>query len=435
MEESLLARGFSLVAWGEPAGVRVVNTCTVTAKTDRECRREITRAARLDPSSLLVVTGCYAQVAPDRVSAIPGVALVLGNEDKLRLAEHLERLLAERLAPEPGGGGEPGAAPAADRHRAPACVTAYEGESPGFPDQLLHHFTGYTRAFLKVQTGCDGGCSYCTIPAARGPARSMRLAAVGSQIRLLAEEGYREVVLTGVDLGAWGRDTGEGSLADLLSALVDLDPDLCFRLSSTEPMEVDERVLSVIGGAGERFAHHLHLPLQSGSDGVLRRMNRPYRAHAYAERVQAIRRALPDAAIGADVIVGFPGETEDEFEETMALVAGTSLTYLHVFAYSDRPGTRAWELKPKVRPEVIAERSLRLRRLGARKDADFQDRFKEAELTALVLRERDPAGLLVALTGNYMHVLLPGPDALMNSLVRVRLLRRRADGRWEGEVV
>ena len=261
-------------------------------------------------------------------------------------------------------------------------MTPYQ-TAPVFHGDFFRHFSGYTRAFLKVQNGCDNACSYCVIPEARGPSRSMLLADVATQVRMLADQGFREVVLTGIHLGAWGRDTGEGSLADLLAALTGFHETLRFRLSSTEPMEVDDRVIHVMQAAGERFAQHLHVPLQSGSDTVLRRMNRPYRSEAYLQRVSAIRGAFPDAAIGADVIVGFPGETDEEFAQTLALVERAPLTYLHVFSYSDRPGTRASAMKDKVPPEVIAVRGGHLRSLGARKDREFQDRFQGAVLEAL----------------------------------------------------
>ena len=423
MEEALLDLGYRLVPWDTPAVVRVLNTCTVTAKTDGECRREIRRALRLDPGCRMVVTGCYAQVAPEQTASIPGVALVLGNLDKLRLGDHLERLLARAPLFQDAAGIEP----------APTRVTPYQ-TAPVFRGDFFRHFSGYTRAFLKVQNGCDNACSYCVIPAARGHSRSMLLADVATEVRLLADQGFREVVLTGIHLGAWGRDTGEGSLADLLSALTGFHETLRFRLSSTEPMEVDDRVLQVMEAERTRFAHHLHVPLQSGSDTVLRRMNRPYRSEAYLQRVHAIRGAFPDAAIGADVIAGFPGETDEEFAQTLALVEKAPLTYLHVFSYSDRPGTRASAMKDKVPPEVIAARGGRLRALGVAKDCEFQERFQGTVLDTLVLKERAADGRLVGLTGNYLEVLMEGGDELKNSFVPVRALRRGGDGRWEGVV-
>jgi threonylcarbamoyladenosine tRNA methylthiotransferase MtaB len=260
------------------------------------------------------------------------------------------------------------------------------------------------------------------------------LADVQEQVRILGRQGYAEVVLTGIHLGAWGRDTGEGSLADLLAGLLEVTEVPRYRLSSTEPMEVGDRVLQVMRDSGGRFAEHFHVPLQSGSDAVLRRMNRPYRAGQYADRVLAIRTAFPEAAIGADVIVGFPGETEEEFGESLALVGRLPLTYLHVFAYSDRPGTRSSGMTGKVSPEVIAERSERLRAAGEEKNRRFQEQFRGRTMLALLLRQRAADGRIVGLTGNYLEVLVDGTDEIMNSYAPVRLLDRRPDGRWEAEL-
>lgn len=458
MEEALARRGYRVVEWEGEARVRVLNTCTVTAKTDRACRHEISRAKRRDPDSRLAVTGCYAQVAADKVAAIPGVELVLGNLDKFDLADHLDRLLASPqngcaalsevtpyteqgcdgggFAAEDGGDGC-GQALAGLREASVELSSAGRAAaagSRGFEGEFITHFAGYTRAFLKVQNGCNAACSYCIIPTARGQSRSMRLADVKAQVKLLGEQGYAEVVLTGIHLGAWGRDSGEGVLADLLRGLLEVEEVPRYRLSSTEPMEVDDRVLAVMRGSEGRFAEHLHVPLQSGSDSVLRRMNRPYRRAAYSDRVQAIREAFPEAAIGADVIVGFPGESEEEFAETMEFVAGLPLTYLHVFAYSDRPGTRASAMASKVKPETISARSERLRALGAEKNQVFQQAFRGRTLEALLLRQRAEDGRIVGLTSNYLEVLVEGGDELMNRYAPVTLADRESAGRWSGRL-
>ncbi len=447
MEEALLTQGFRVVPWNQTAAVRVLNTCTVTSKTDRECRRLIRRAKRSDPSSRMVVTGCYAQVAPDRVAAIPEVDLVLGNADKFRLAEHLAGLHASAdagntaftvsaardaaLIGTPPTGAPPTGA-ALTRVTSYASAKALAGGTEG---DFITHFSGYTRAFLKIQNGCDAGCSYCIIPAARGPSRSMPPSRVLEQVQLLGDRGYREVVLTGIHIGAWGRDLGTGdTLADLLTQLPAIESVSRFRLSSIEPMELDERVLHAISAAGRRFADHFHLPLQSGSDRVLRSMNRPYTASAYMARVSQVRSAFPEAALGADVIVGFPGETDEEFEETYTLVANSPLTYLHVFAYSDRPGTRASAMKGKVGPEIIHERSHRLRELGERKNRAFQEAFRGRVLEALVLQRQDEEDRLLALTGNYLRVSVPGDRSVINRLVPVKLLEPSGEG-WGGEIV
>jgi len=443
MQEDLARAGFALVDWEGPADVRVINTCTVTAKSDRTCRHEIHRAKRSDPDCFMVVTGCWAQVTPDAAAAVPGVDLVLGNVDKSQLGRHLAVCLAGRGAIRPAAGFEV-AGPA-------VMVTPYP-DDPTFEGEFFTHFLGYTRAFLKIQTGCDSRCAYCVIPLARGPARSMPRRAVVEQVRLLAAQGYREVVLTGIDLGSWGRDTGEGRLSDLLTALLEdggaaaslqgtgvasFPSDFVgrFRLSSIEPFEVDDSLLDAIGRADARVAHHFHLPLQSGSDSVLRRMGRPYSAAQYLEVVSTIARRFPDSALGADIIVGFPGETDHEFEETLALVERSPLTYLHVFAYSDRPGTRASSMRPKVQPETIHERSVRLRALGDCKNAAFRDRLKGTKQRLLVLRERAADGRLVGLTGNYVEALVDEDETLVNVFVEGRLERSLPDGRWEATLV
>jgi threonylcarbamoyladenosine tRNA methylthiotransferase MtaB len=421
MQETLLAEGYRLVDWDGAADIRVVNTCTVTAKSDRTCRHEIRLAKRLDPECAVVVTGCYAQIDPDAVAAIPGVDLVLGNLDKLRLAEHLAATTGAAAKTRAGG-----------VLAGPTLSISPYPEHSEFEGEFFTHFYGYTRAFLKVQTGCDSHCAYCIIPSARGPARSMPKADVLREVELLAERGFREIVLTGINLGSWGCDTGEGSAADLLQALLAGGRFAVgrYRLSSIEPLEVDEALMDVVAHAGDTVARHFHLPLQSGSDSVLCRMNRPYTGGDYLAVVDELARRFPDAAIGADVIAGFPGESDAEFEQTLAFIEHAPLTYLHVFSYSDRPGTRASRMKPKVPPETIHERSLRLRALGERKNAAFRATLRGTEQRVLILRERDAAGRLVGITGNYVEVLLNGEDDLMNRFAQVRLEEAGEDGRW-----
>jgi threonylcarbamoyladenosine tRNA methylthiotransferase MtaB len=422
MEEMARNAGFMPVPWNGHADVRVLNSCTVTAKTDRECRHEARRAKRNDPRSFLVIAGCYAQISSEAAAAVEGVDLVLGNPDKLDLVTHLSRHFSAR-----------GPTQSSTIARPPVSVTPYP-QSRSFPALPIHHFGGYTRAFLEVQTGCNAHCSYCVIPQARGPSCSMRLDEVVEQIRILGAAGYREVVLTGIHLGMWGRDTGEGTLADLLAALTAIPNGPRIRVSSTEPMEIDDGVLEVMKAAGMRVAHHFHVPLQSGSNAVLRRMNRPYTVEAYVERVECMRGAFPDAAIGADVIVGFPGETDAEFRESLRVVETGALTYVHVFAYSDRPGTVASALPGKVSPEVIAERSEALRAAGAEKKRRFMSRYAGRRVEALVLGRRDAAGRLEGLTGNYMRVLFEGPDVLMNTYVELLLDRLDGDDVWGGRI-
>jgi threonylcarbamoyladenosine tRNA methylthiotransferase MtaB len=411
MQQSFLDEGCRVVEWNDEADVRVINTCTVTAKSDRTCRREIRLAKRMDPECVLAVTGCYAEVAPQAVKTIPGVDLVLGNADKPRLAAQVARL---RRADVPTDG---------DTN-----------------NEFIAHFYGYTRAFLKIQTGCDSRCAYCIIPMARGAGRSMALDDVLKQVEILAARAYQEVVLTGINLGSWrlsapetsdtdagavppraaaerGTEGAEGNLAELMTALLDGTAMRRFRLSSLEPLQVSDHLLDVIAAGGDRVARHFHLPLQSGSAEILRRMNRPYDPATYLGIVERIADRFPDAAIGADVIVGFPGETDEEFEETYRFIKLSPLTYLHVFAYSDRPGTTASTMGGKVPAGAIQARSRRLRALGRSLTARFHKRMAGSRQTALILRERSADGRLQGLTGNYIEVALAGNDDLMNQML------------------
>jgi threonylcarbamoyladenosine tRNA methylthiotransferase MtaB len=273
----------------------------------------------------------------------------------------------------------------------------------------------------------------------------MPKAAVLEQVRRLESHGYREVVLTGIDLGSWGQDSDEGALADLLKCLMGGDnpdgeeaddlPQHRYRLSSVEPLEVDDSLIEVVESSGDLVARHFHLPLQSGADSVLARMGRPYSGAQYLDVVRRLAGRLPGSALGADVIVGFPGETEREFDQTLSLVEASPLTYLHVFGYSDRPGTRAAAMGPKVPPEVIKVRSERLRSLGARKKAAFRATVAGSAQVALVLDERASDGRMVGLTGNYVKVLVEGATTLVNRFVRVRLERSLEDGRWESTLI
>ena len=353
MQETLLAEGYRLVDWDDPADIRVVNTCTVTAKSDRTCRHEIRLAKRLDPDCMVVVTGCYAQVDPEAVAAIPGVDLVLGNLDKLRLAEHLA---ADGAGPERRAARPRRRAGAGDRPRAVRLALSRASRvrgrvlqpllrlHPGLPQdpdrlrlplRLLHHPPGPRTGAQHAQgrraasrwtcwpTAASGRwCSPASTWAAGGatPARDR----VADLLEALLADARERLRLAG----------GETRIGR-------------YRLSSIEPLEVDAALMDVIEPAGDRVAHHFHLPLQSGSDAVLRRMNRPYTAAEYLRVAGELARRFPDAAIGADVIVGFPGETEAEFEETFAFIEHAPLTYLHVFSYSDRPGTDASAMRPR----------------------------------------------------------------------------------------
>ncbi len=401
LAESLRAAGHQVVPFRETADIYLINTCTVTARADAECRKVIRRAARENPRALIAAVGCYAERDRQALAALPGVRLVLGNREKARLAQHLAALLE----------GRPVAAPQAEDER--------DGRFP-----RLASFGERTRAFVKIQDGCPNRCSYCVVWQVRGPQRSEEGERIVDQVRRLAGAGYREVVLTGVHLGSWGSDLAPPlTLARLLEELSALPDGPRIRLSSLEPRELDERLLEAVGGS-DRICRHFHVPLQSGSDRILELMNRGYRADEYRRRVSGLAGAFPGAGLGTDVIVGFPGETGEDFARTMALVEELPFTYLHVFPYSRRPGTAAADLPGQVPREVKEERGRLLRALGQAKAEAFRRTFLQREVTCLVETRRDlPSGLLRGITDYYLKILLPGPDDLMNTFVGVTVER------------
>ncbi len=415
---ALEARGFRPVAPDEAADVVVVNTCTVTARADVSDRQAIRRAVRQHPGARVVVTGCWAQTDPDAAAAVDGVDLVVGNAEKPRLPELIERLLE---AP-PGPARRRVSDIRTVRALAPTATPAATGP-------------GRSRAFVKAQDGCQHRCAFCIVPLARGASRSREPRAVLAEIRRLAEAGYRDVTLTGVDLGHYGADLApRTTLAALLRSVVDV-PGLRFlRLSSVLPAYFTDELIEIVAGSPV-VAPHLHVPLQSGSDAVLRRMRRPYTPAMYRRLVERLATAIPGLGLGADVIVGFPGENEADFAATRAMVEALPFTYLHVFPYSDRAGTEAASLGGRVAPDRTAARARELRGLGADKSLAFRRRLVGSRQEVVVLETRDRAtGGLVGLTGAYVEVVFAGEDALMRRVVPVRVTgaeARATPGRLE----
>lgn len=381
LAQALIGAGLAPVAGGHPPDWIVCNTCTVTAEADAEARRAIRRLHRRHPQARIVVTGCYAQRAPEEVAALEGVALVAG-------------LAASDLLPQ----------------------RMFDGAVPApMPAKLASaHMLERTRPVVKVQEGCDRRCAYCVVPFVRGASRSLPLGGVLQEIQALAGAGVQEVVISGVNLGQWGRDLREGlRLRDLVRAVLEQTPLPRLRLSSVEPMDWNDD-LTALSASEPRLCRHAHLPLQSGSDAVLGRMRRRYRGADYAERVLALRQQAPEAAIGADVLVGFPGETDAEFEETRQLIAQLPLTYLHVFTFSSRPGTEAaarlaageWTRVPA---EVATERAEALRCLIATKRAAFLAGMVGARLEVVTLRAPG-GGHGLGLSDNYLEIALDQPS-------------------------
>ncbi|HVQ77077.1 MAG TPA: tRNA (N(6)-L-threonylcarbamoyladenosine(37)-C(2))-methylthiotransferase MtaB [Candidatus Binatia bacterium] len=395
----LLERQGFRVAGDERPDVCVVNTCTVTGRADLSDRQAIRRLARENPGALLVVTGCYAQTDADAVARIPGVDLVLGNLEKYRLHELLE---------------------GAGKRAGPAVHVGDVAGARGIPRAPFSRVIRRSRAFVKVQDGCQHRCAFCIVPAARGASRSQEPRVVVDQVRLLVEAGYREVTLTGVDLGHYGWDLApRGSLAGLVRAVEDEVPGLSWlRLSSVLPAYFTPELFDVIE-ASRVLVPHFHVPLQSGSDRVLRIMRRPYNTRMYRRVIERLA-ARREVGLGADVIAGHPGETEADFAETVALIADLPFSYLHVFSYSDRRGTEAARLGDRSAAATVTGRSRRLRALGAEKSLAFRRRLVGRTVPALVLESRDRAtGLLAGLTASYVEVALAGPDGLGRRIVPV----------------
>jgi threonylcarbamoyladenosine tRNA methylthiotransferase MtaB len=403
MQAALEARGFATVPFGDPADVVVVNTCTVTARAEVSDRQAIRRARRANPDARVVVTGCWAQTSAGEVARVPGVDLVVGNADKDRLPALLDEILA--------------APPAAPRVVVGDLRGARIGAGPEGAEPV-----GRSRAFVKVQDGCQHRCAFCIVPRARGASRSLPPVRVQAQVRRLVEAGHPEITLTGVDLGHYGADlTPRSTLAALLRVLCAVEGLRWLRLSSLLPAYVTEELLEVLAGSPV-IAPHFHVPLQSGSDRVLRAMRRPYNVARYRAVVERLGRARPALGLGADVIAGFPGETDEDAAATEALVETLPFTYLHVFPYSDRPGTEAAGRPDRVDRAMIARRAARLRALGAARALAFRRTLIGRSEDVLVLETRDPAtGGLVGLTGHYVEVVFDGPDALMRRMARVRV--------------
>jgi len=410
LQGTLEARGFRTLPSPEGADVVIVNTCTVTARADFSDRQAIRRAGRINPDARIVVTGCWAQVSPDAVGRVPGVDLVVGNGDKQRLPDLVERLLAR------------------ERVGAPETHVAGLATARSLHAEPLGRTTGRSRAFLKLQDGCQHRCAFCVVPLARGVSRSREVAVALEQARRLVEAGHPELVLTGIDLGHYGADlVPRTTLAALLRRMAAIPRLHWIRTSSLLPAYFTPELLDVVTGS-PIVAPHFHVPLQSGSDRVLRRMRRPYTVAMYRKLVERLAAAIPRVGLGADVIVGFPGESEADFEETMTLVGALPLTYLHVFPYSDRPGTEATDLDGHLAPGVITERARRLRALGRAKNLALRRELLGRREDVLVLETRDREnGRLVGLTGNYVEVRFEGPDDLMGTMARVRV----TEATWE----
>lgn len=393
--------GFEKKPFDTLADVYVINTCSVTENADKECRYLVRQIQRKSPESFVVITGCYAQLKPREIAEIPGVDLVLGAAEKFNIAAHLRELVKGDSAK--------------------ICSCDIE-DVHSFHDS--YSFNDRTRAFLKVQDGCDYQCSFCTIPMARGKSRSDTMAHVLENVHELATKGIQEIVLTGVNLGDFGNTQADSkrkteNFFQLTQALDQIKEIPRFRISSIEPNLLTNDIIELVANS-DRFMPHFHIPLQSGSDKILAAMRRRYARALYADRVARIKTRMPHAAIGADVIVGFPGETNEDFQETLDFIHSLEISYLHVFTYSERSDTRAIDMKPVVPVPLRQERNKILRNLSFQKLQFFTALHGGQTRKVLFERNRDKA-LMEGYTDNYIKVTAPYQSEWVNRIVDWRL--------------
>jgi threonylcarbamoyladenosine tRNA methylthiotransferase MtaB len=403
ISEQLQRQGWYPTDKGAMADLCIINTCTVTGKAAMQSRQATRKLIRNHPGAVVAVTGCYAQIAPEVFSSMPGVHCVVGNSLKDRIA----RLVSSRK----------------DHGSATTLIEDLSAFSL-FQDLPVTRFGNRTRPFLKIQDGCDAFCAYCIIPHARGRSRSLRPEIVMKRMRSLKEQGYAEVVLCGINVGQYGQDlTPATSLSKLMQFIDSPQGMQRLRLSSIEPTELSEEVIGQIANS-QRICSHLHIPMQSGDDEVLKSMNRPYTSKSYRDLIHRVVSVMPDVAIGVDVLVGFPGETERAFENTCRLIEQLPIAYLHVFPFSIQKQTTAATLRDRVPPEAIKKRCQHVRAIGETKRRKFCEKAIGSTCEVLIEGKRDRVtGYLKGLTRNYIPVLLKGTDELYHQVVDIRLTR------------
>ncbi len=404
-------RGFAEVDNESRADVIVINTCSVTERADQKARQVIRHLQKNSPDAFTIVTGCYAQLDPEEIAGIEGVDLVLGSSEKFKLFDYIQSF---------------------ERSGAARVFTTPIEEAHEFGGAYSLEVGNRTRVFLKIQDGCDYVCTYCTIPQARGESRSPSVEFVLGQARELAEKGVKEIVLAGVNIGDFGKNS-DRKFIDLCKALDQVDGIERIRISSIEPNLITDEIIEFVSGS-RRFCHHFHIPMQSGSDAVLKLMKRRYLTTLYRERVEKIRALIPDAGIGADMIVGFPGETDALFDETAEFVASLPLTYLHAFTFSERENTPAWSMPGTVPHHTRKKRNAHLRIISRKKEHEFLERFLNRNCEILVEGDVQD-GLNFGYTGNYVRIGIPNAGHLENTLQKVTVTGWFSDNELRGEQV
>ncbi|MFW5986487.1 MAG: tRNA (N(6)-L-threonylcarbamoyladenosine(37)-C(2))-methylthiotransferase MtaB [Halanaerobiales bacterium] len=399
MMDQFKQAGYQIVDFADKADIYIIHSCTVTTEAARKSRQYARRAKRRNPEARVVMAGCYVQVAPEEIEAIEEIDHMLGTAGKSEIVELLSDTDDKNLKK----------------------IGSYQ-QLDDYEDLRIFELQETTRAYIKIEEGCNQFCSYCIIPYARGPVRSREVDSILEEVNNLIRQGVKEIVLTGIHLGAFGYDRGEGNaLSSLIQRLLELGPDFRIRLSSLEVTEVSGEILSLLAEE-ERVCSHLHLPLQSGSDRILKAMNRPYTGEKFISKTKKIKKLIPDIAITTDVIVGFPGETEEDFNITRSLIEEIGFSRLHVFPFSRREGTPAAKMANQINGKIINKRSRELRKLNEELMANFQRKFLNTVRQVLIEEKKDSeVNLFTGFTDNYIKVLIEDAEEYCGQLVSVRL--------------
>lgn len=408
--KEFLRNGYSIVDFDSKADVYVFNTCTVTENAERECRQLVRRALRNNPDAFVIVTGCYAQLRPEEIAQIEGVDVVLGSNEKFKIFSLLNDFTKKELS----------------------CIYVSPlDELNQFGKASSNEADSRTRAFFKIQDGCDYKCSFCTIPLARGKSRSMNPEDVIDEFKLLVNEGYKEIILTGVNVGDYGKNYST-DLYHLLQRMIQVDGDYRIRISSIEPNLLSDKIIELTA-TSDKLCKHFHIPLQSGSAEILKLMQRRYTVDDYRKVIEKVVDKIPECGIGIDVIVGFPGETEEHFNETYKFLTGLPFSYLHVFTYSERPNTKAISLPGKVEVNERKRRNNMLRILSDKKKYAFYHSLIGSEVEVLFEAENDN-GIIKGFSSNYVRTALPYDEKLVNKFAKVKINEVK-DGLALGELI
>ena len=395
IEGLLRSNNFEVVNHDCNPDVFIINTCTVTAKSDYQSRQLIRRAVKA--GARVIATGCYTQLKPDDLSRIDGLSLMIGNSEKANIIDHIKKL--------------------STKNRGTSTII----DPPESPLVYQPYYSKRSRAFLKIQDGCNFSCSYCTVPLARGRSRSLHPDDVMLSVKKLFNSGYREIVLTGIHIGSYGRDMHKGNaLIDIIKKIVSSYPNLRIRLSSIEPQEFDEDLLSLMNDGN--VCRHLHIPLQSGSDRILKLMNRGYTTHSYAQLINSILTVYPDVSIGADIIAGFPGETDEDFQDTVKFVDDLPLSYFHIFPYSKRPGTKAAIFDDHVDKDVKKERVQILLEMSRKKKHEYMAKNIHKNLDVIVEKQSEKGGICTVLSDNYLKIDVKSDNITPGQRLRIRVI-------------